>query len=128
MMQVFQLVLTNEAFRHTKLACASTSDIPEYSWACLKELEVAPDVTLHSLFLSKQVGRINGSPDKYQHFANIQKDTGVEYKDMVFFDDKSEHIVNIYQRFGTIGKPVPDGMKLDIFMECLKDFAKSKEV
>ncbi|XP_075387832.1 uncharacterized protein LOC142426252 isoform X2 [Tenrec ecaudatus] len=62
---------------------------------------------------------------KVTHFQRLQRQTGVPFSRMVFFDDEKRNIVDV----GTLGVTcvhVPNGMNLATLMQGLETFAKAQ--
>ncbi|XP_032679941.1 magnesium-dependent phosphatase 1-like [Odontomachus brunneus] len=59
---------------------------------------------------------------KKEHFSNIQKNSEIDYKDMLFFDDEPRNIVEVAV-LGVHAVLVPDGVNLDLIEKSLEDFS-----
>ena len=115
---------------HVKVAAASSSLIPEYSYGCLNLLEVEPGVTAMSCFHYHQIGREGKlSKRKTDHFALLREESGVEYGDMLFFDDCGwgDHVADLRDTFGVCGWRTPKGMQVSDWVEGLKHYAAEKK-
>ncbi|EZA49269.1 hypothetical protein DMN91_004727 [Ooceraea biroi] len=60
---------------------------------------------------------------KVAHFANIQKESQVDYKDMLFFDDEARNIFDI-SKLGVHAVLVRDGITCSLIENMLKVFSK----
>ena len=66
-------------------------------------------------------------PDvKTQHFAQIQKHSGVPYSDMLFFDNEHRNIRDVSE-LGVVSVLTPDGMTSAAWANGLARFSLSKE-
>lgn len=59
---------------------------------------------------------------KTTHFKKFQDQQGVQYKDMIFFDDEYRNIVDI-EKLGVMTVYVPNGISMSIVQKALQDFA-----
>ncbi|XP_041036657.1 magnesium-dependent phosphatase 1, partial [Carcharodon carcharias] len=62
---------------------------------------------------------------KVTHFGRIKQATGLQYSDMIFFDDEHRNIVDV-GRLGVLCIHVPTGMTLKLLKEGLERFASSQ--
>jgi len=77
----------NPRYRGIILGAASSSEEPEFSRVCLESIEVLPGLTLRQMIAYDQIGRTGDlTPRKTTHFKLLQRDSGVEYEEMLFFD------------------------------------------
>lgn len=60
---------------------------------------------------------------KVTHFSNIRKNSQVEYKDMIFFDDEHRNIVDV-GKLGVHAVFVGDGVTHRVIEEALQSFNK----
>eukprot|EP01063_Lacrimia_lanifica_P021446 TRINITY_DN2879_c0_g1_i1.p3 TRINITY_DN2879_c0_g1~~TRINITY_DN2879_c0_g1_i1.p3 ORF type:complete len:252 (+),score=59.80 TRINITY_DN2879_c0_g1_i1:2-757(+) len=108
-----------------KVAAASTSLNPAYSYQCLDLLEVVPGVSVRSCFHYHQIGREGRlTSRKTGHFELLQKESGIAYRDMLFFDDCGwdDHVGDIRQTFGVLGRATPDGLQVRDWRAALEMF------
>lgn len=56
---------------------------------------------------------------KVRHFNNFRKDSKLEYKDMIFFDDETRNIVDI-SKLGVTSVLVKNGMTMTVLREGLE--------
>ena len=63
--------------------------------------------------------------DKTTHFRNFKKDSGVEFHDMIFFDNEWRNCRDV-ARMGVVCVHTPDGMTTDKWEEGLRAFAEAK--
>lgn len=128
---VLRRIHLDPAFRNVKIAAASTSEEPEYSFATLSGLEIFRGMSMASMFDYLEIGR-TGALTKYKtsHFELLAKQSGVSYDDMLFFDDCywEDHVQDMYDAFGVIGQRTPDGLNMETFLMGLQRYRKSKFV
>ena len=125
-----------------RIAAASSADTPhavKIGRAALSLLEVFPGVTVRQCFNvgwdegfegNLQIGRSPPlSPAKHKtHFPILQRETGVSYADMLFFDDCNwgDHVGNVLRECGVVGHRTPRGMQVRDWEEGLSTFATAK--
>ncbi|XP_043468572.1 magnesium-dependent phosphatase 1-like [Leptopilina heterotoma] len=59
---------------------------------------------------------------KVTHFSKIKKDSGVDFKDMLFFDDEQRNIVDL-TKLGVLSILVKDGVSHAVIKQGLDKFA-----
>ena len=124
----------------TKLAVASSADTA-IAQAALDILEIVPGVTLRDVLcrghpegLTDHI-RIGRTPplssDKSRtHFPLIREATGIDYDEMLFFDDSnwSDHCAIVSRNCpGVVSQRTPRGLQYSEFVSGLKKFAAAKE-
>ena len=62
---------------------------------------------------------------KTEHFRRIQDASGVDYADMIFFDNEFRNIADV-STLGVCCHYVPDGMTLEAWAEGLDVFQRGK--
>lgn len=62
---------------------------------------------------------------KVNHFARIKRDSGLEYNEMLFFDDEHRNKLDL-DKIGVLMILVPDGVTKDLIKEGMKEYAKTK--
>ncbi|XP_033221553.1 magnesium-dependent phosphatase 1-like isoform X2 [Belonocnema kinseyi] len=60
---------------------------------------------------------------KTTHFAKIKRDSGVDYKDMLFFDDESRNIADL-TKLGVLSILVKNGVSHAVIKEGLAQFSR----
>ena len=63
--------------------------------------------------------------DKQEHFANFKEDSGVEYQDMIFFDNEMRNCTSV-SKLGVTCVYTPHGMTREAWEEGLLKFRESK--
>eukprot|EP01064_Diplonema_japonicum_P037410 TRINITY_DN8744_c0_g1_i2.p1 TRINITY_DN8744_c0_g1~~TRINITY_DN8744_c0_g1_i2.p1 ORF type:complete len:181 (+),score=48.94 TRINITY_DN8744_c0_g1_i2:53-595(+) len=113
-----------------KVAAASTSLNPSYSYECLRLIEVAPGVSAQSCFDYLQIGRSGKlTTRKTTHFKFLQQESGVSYSEMLFFDDCGwdDHVGDLQRTLGVTGHRTPNGLQVSDWREGLRKFRASKQ-
>eukprot|EP01062_Namystynia_karyoxenos_P009324 TRINITY_DN13300_c0_g1_i1.p2 TRINITY_DN13300_c0_g1~~TRINITY_DN13300_c0_g1_i1.p2 ORF type:complete len:233 (+),score=53.97 TRINITY_DN13300_c0_g1_i1:70-699(+) len=116
-------------FAGVQVAAASSSLEPSYSAACLEGLEVAPGVSIGSMFRYRAIGRTGAlSPDKVTHFRQIQRESGVSFSEMLFFDDCNwgDNVGRVASTFGVVGCRTPAGLQYEEWREGLRMYAAAR--
>ncbi|XP_014209756.1 magnesium-dependent phosphatase 1-like [Copidosoma floridanum] len=62
---------------------------------------------------------------KTTHFSRIKNESGVEYKDMIFFDDEQRNISDLV-KIGVLSILVRDGVSHKVVQDGLTEFASRK--
>lgn len=62
---------------------------------------------------------------KTTHFRSLRKKTGIEFGDMLFFDDESRNR-NVERELGVCTCIVPDGMGIAVFDEAVRRWRKER--
>eukprot|EP01060_Flectonema_neradi_P020649 TRINITY_DN28168_c0_g1_i1.p1 TRINITY_DN28168_c0_g1~~TRINITY_DN28168_c0_g1_i1.p1 ORF type:complete len:199 (+),score=31.76 TRINITY_DN28168_c0_g1_i1:58-597(+) len=112
-----------------KVAAASSSLEPKYSMECLKLLEVAPGVNALSCFDYLQIGRTGKlTSRKTTHFKYLQQESGIDYSEMLFFDDCNwdDHVRDLKRTIGVVGVQTPNGLQVSDYRRGLELFAKER--
>lgn len=126
-----------------KIAAASSADTPravEIGRAAMNLIEVFPGITMREVFRkgwptgfegNMQIGRTPPlSSNKAQtHFPILQRETQIDYRDMIFFDDCNwgDHVGNVYAAHRVVGQRTPRGLTRREFDLCLRSYAAEVE-
>lgn len=102
---------------------ASRTSAPKLARQALQLLQVDGSVA-NTLFDTKAIEIYPGS--KLTHFQKIHQNTGIEYNEMVFFDDESRN--REVAKLGVTFVLVPDGVNSSVFKRGLEDWRKQKGV
>lgn len=123
-----------------RIAAASSADTPQavkIGRAAMSILEVLPGVTMRQVFAkgwepgfegNLQIGRSSPlSSDKAStHFPILQRNTGITYGRMIFFDDClwGDHCGRVEARCpGVIAQRTPEGLTQQDWKACLDRYA-----
>jgi magnesium-dependent phosphatase 1 len=118
------LVDTHEAFSGTKIAVASRTHRGQWARTLMSMFDIADDGGARSL--AQCVSFVDvASGTKKAHFARLREASGVEYEDMLFFDNEGENCVDVAQ-LGVICVHCPGGMTADAWNRGLALFADTR--
>jgi magnesium-dependent phosphatase 1 len=139
-LQDFDAGVYGDQFR---IAAASSADTPQavkIGRAAMGLLEVRPGLTMREAFHrgwdtkgadwggNLQIGRSPPlSPNKAEtHFPILQRETGVAYRDMLFFDDCNwgDHVAKVEKKWGVTGVRTPRGLTEQDWQRGLEVFSQ----
>ncbi len=100
-----------------EIAVASRTDYPEWADECMHLLEVSPGVSMHKAIAHKEI--YPGS--KIAHFKSLQEKTGIDFVDMIFFDNEKRNCEDV-SRLGVTCVYTPGGMTTAFWEQGLKQF------
>jgi len=106
-----------------RVAISSRTDEPSWAYQCMKWLVAADGRSLEECFDDRDLIEISYS-DKTRHFESLNRKTGIEFHQMVFFDNERWNIQSVSQ-LGVKCYHTPDGMTREIWEQCLSDFGMS---
>lgn len=118
--QILQDLNTAEEFVETKVAWVSKTDEPSWADECLKKFTTPGGMKLIDTAQYSHIYK--GS--KADHFRNLHKESGIHYRDMLFFDNESGNIRTV-SSLGVCSIYCPDGMTEAIWKEGLAKFQNS---
>lgn len=122
----FREILHRPEFRDTKIALASTTRYPSHSKVLRESFHVVPGRSIASVVVSTQVYY---DDSKVGHFESIREETGIEFHEMLFFDDCiwGDNIDDVERGCpGVVGIRTPKGMTIDKWNEGLAEFARRR--
>jgi magnesium-dependent phosphatase 1 len=125
--KVLYELVTNPMYAGIVLAAASSSEEPSYS---LEGIEILPGLTLRQIISHDQIGRTGQlSPNKKTHFRLLQESSGIEFKEMLFFDDCNwgDHCATVTREFGVVSYRTPSGLQYSEFKEALEKYRKEAD-
>lgn len=96
---------------------ASRSDEPSWARECLRKFYVADGVTMWDVVTEARCEIYKGS--KRDHFAALQRKTGVPYDRMAFFDDDTANIRDV-KALGVHCFHTPDGTSRQLYEQGLR--------
>jgi magnesium-dependent phosphatase 1 len=102
-----------------RAAVASRTDEPQWAHTCMQHLQLPNGQTLKSMFQDRIV--IDCFHSKTYHLERLHFQTGVPFKDMVFFDNEYWNIECVKQA-GVRSIYTPKGMSKEAWKEALRDF------
>ncbi|KAJ1454261.1 acid phosphatase-domain-containing protein [Pelagophyceae sp. CCMP2097] len=125
---VFLELSTDPKWQGTRIGVASRTNKAPWAFNLLQQFTVVADGkerTLDSMIPFKQI--FPGDKDK--HFQRLQKDSGVSFEDMLFFDDaRGGKFGNceLVARCGVMAAHCPQGLTKDVWDNALNAYAKRK--
>lgn len=93
-------------------AIASRTEQPTWARQLLEHLAITDRFAFAEIYPSS----------KLRHFAALQRASGIDYREMLFFDDEMRNIREV-GGLGVASIFVRDGMTADLFHDSLADFA-----
>merc|ERR1712130_11326 len=112
---------TNEKYANSIVAIASTRDEPNWARECLDKFKIGPnlDITLGTVFSHSEIYK--SSIGKKKHFQEIKTKTGVDFDEMVFYDNQMNNM-NCVSKLGVTCVYTPDGVTAKMWQKSLEDF------
>lgn len=120
--EILQELATEEKWRDTVVAYVSRTEYPRWAASCLKMFEIAPGITMHHLGTEQEI--YPGS--KKTHFRRIHERTGIEYEEMLFFDNESWNITEV-ATMGVCSVYCPNGMTDDVWNKGLEAYLLARK-
>lgn len=135
--------LYRDVYPGVRIAVASSADTPravEIARACIDTLEILPGVTMRQVLAkgwpsgfegNLQIGRtppLTSNKGK-SHFPFLHQETGIDYSDMVFFDDCNwDDNCRTVERLcpGVVTQCTPSGLQMDEWRAALQAFADKR--
>ena len=121
--EILRLLHDNENFSETKTAVASSTTYPEWARICMKLLCIKD--TGHNLESVIDFKQAIYPRNKKVHFRELKSVSGVEYEDMLFFDNEWYNIREVGE-LGVTCIHCPDGLSLEQFERGLDAFHQTK--
>ncbi|EFJ41078.1 hypothetical protein VOLCADRAFT_119798 [Volvox carteri f. nagariensis] len=119
---------TNPRWGQTEVAYVSRTEYPEWAIPCLKTFLVTEDGkhgTSKSMFdISSYQEIYPGS--KLTHFRAIQKKSGIQFEDMIFYDNERWNITEC-AKLGITCIYTPRGLTREAWERGLADFAMARK-
>jgi magnesium-dependent phosphatase 1 len=126
--QVLYELATQPQYQGIRLACASSSLEPSYSYACLQAIEILPDLSMRQILSHVQIGRDPPlSSDKRSHFRLLHQESGIPHEEMLFFDDCNwgDHCTTVSLEFGVTSLATPHGLQYQEFQQGLAQYRRN---
>lgn len=95
-------------------AVASRTEQPEWAQELLDLLQITERFTFSEIYPSSKV----------RHFSSLRDDSGINYTEMLFFDDEMRNIREVSD-LGVTSVFVDDGMTDDLFRQGLSLFSRN---
>lgn len=123
---VLSLLELDPQFRNsTEVAVASKTTEPQWAKTCMRLMDVALEdgtkKSLHSVVDYEAIYPRN----KRVHFEQLKEQSGVEYEDMLFFDNEFGNIRDI-SKLGVVCNYCPNGLSDGAWLQGMEDFQKAK--
>ena len=83
---ILEEVKTDPKWKETKVAVASSCDEPSWARECIQLIQINSNIKLKNIF-DPNLTEIYKSP-KSVHLKEISKKSGIDLKDMMFFDNE----------------------------------------
>lgn len=128
---VLSVLELDEQFRHeTEVAVASRTTEPHWAKTCMRLLDVeltATDGSSRKASLQSVVDYEAIYPrNKRVHFAQLKEQSGVEYADMLFFDNEYGNIRDI-SALGVVCAYCPHGLSDGAWLQGMEAFQQAKQ-
>jgi magnesium-dependent phosphatase 1 len=124
-------LLTEPCFQNCKVAAASSTTEPDFAQTCLEQMQIDPSgertEVVSDLIKFKQI--YPGSKGR-DHFPRLQKETGIPYSEMIFFDDctYSDNCREVATSCpGVTCVRTPRGLTTEEFNIAIKAFAEGQK-
>jgi len=114
---------SDPALEHTKVAYASRTNKREWAITCMQQLKIGGK-NAKSLQDVCDFLEIHGGTKK-KHFASISRDSGIAYKDMLFFDNEEWNCMEVSQ-LGVTSIYCPRGMDVPSWNKGMQEFVQVK--
>jgi len=115
-----------ERWKNSKIAVASSCDEPSWARECIKIMTLGPEGHKLKDVFDPNLVEIYKSA-KSTHLKAISKKTGVELKDMIFFDNERGNCQTV-AKAGVTVVYTPDGVTKELFEEGLNKFPAPGEI
>lgn len=113
---------TDEKWRETSVAYVSRTEHPKWAASCLNLFTITEGISMHDIGQEQEI--YPGS--KTRHFRRIQERTGIEYSEMLFFDNESWNITDVAP-MGVCSVHTPRGMTAEVWKTGLEAFEAAAE-
>uniref|UniRef100_A0A061SGL5 Magnesium-dependent phosphatase 1 n=1 Tax=Tetraselmis sp. GSL018 TaxID=582737 RepID=A0A061SGL5_9CHLO len=117
--KILQRIASDQDWQDVQIAYVSRTEHPAWAKSCLKMFYLNEDATLDSLGKHKHI--YPGS--KATHFRRIQQETGLDYAEMIFFDNEKWNCRDV-EPLGVTCVYTPSGLTEEVWDEGLKQFAE----
>lgn len=117
---ILKELVTTDHFKGSKVAYISRCDVPKWANQCLSLFEAASGVSMKQAAHHSEI-----YPGvKTKHFRKVHRDSGIAYRDMLFFDNEHGNIRDC-SAIGITCIYTPDGMTRQKWEEGLQKHAKA---
>jgi magnesium-dependent phosphatase 1 len=108
---------TEEGWKGVKVAWVSCTDEPTWADECMRKFKTPMGMTLVERIDEQCIYKAN----KQKHFKDLKERTGVEYEEMIFFDNERGNIASV-EKLGVTSVYCPDGMTEEVWRRGLREF------
>jgi magnesium-dependent phosphatase 1 len=115
-LEIFALI---HSFPQVKIAIASRTTTPDWAAQVLKLYSIPELGTLYNLCSAFEMY----DESKTKHFRRIQRQTGIAFEDMLFFDDNPMNLCVEPLGVEVVMLDYEDGLTMDVFLEGLRRFS-----
>jgi len=118
---------TEEKFSDSLVATASTCDEPQWAQECLKKFKIGPnlDMTMGTVFKHNEIYK--SFSGKKKHFEELRSKTGIDFCDMVFYDNQMDNM-RVVSKLGVTCIYTPDGVTRKMFQKSLDVFPQQGKI
>jgi len=120
--EILDTINTKEEWSDTKVAWVSCTDEPSWADECMNKFKTPMDVPLVERVHEQCIFKDN----KRVHFQELKKRTGVEFVDMIFFDNEKYNIESV-SKLGVCSVYCPDGMTRAIWEKGIDLWKKRRQ-
>ncbi len=117
--EIFAVVANHPSKMH--VAYASRTWEPSWAKEALAAFTLASMDSRRSNMWSVSTAHGWGDCPKTHHFKEIKKTLGIDYREMIFFDNDKSNITEI-KKLGAHCAHCPDGLNRDIFLRAIREF------
>lgn len=122
---VMDTLVNDERFKNTtEIAMASRTTEPQWAKTCMRLMDLdlsSRKVSLQSVTDYEAIYPRN----KRVHFEQLKNDSGVEYEDMLFFDNEYSNVVDV-GRLGVVCAYCPRGLSEGSWLQGMEAFQEAK--
>lgn len=118
---ILQELTTQPKWKDSIVAIASTCDEPKWARECLQKFPLGPKLKMIEVF-HPDCMEIYKASGKDKHINTIAQKTGIDVKDMIFFDNQTNNTSCVAGMKGPTVVYTPDGVTRALFEEGLAAF------
>ncbi|QDZ25391.1 magnesium-dependent phosphatase [Chloropicon primus] len=111
---------TSPKYKDIKVVFASRCHETDWAYTCMDLLDVCDGVSVSQCL---NEGGVFQGGSKQGHFAELKRRTGIEYEEMVFFDNERWNITEV-KKLGVTCVHTPNGMQAGQFEKGLALYAE----
>ena len=115
-------IATLPEWKDTIASWVSCTDEPRWADECMRKFKTPGGVPLVDRVQEQCIYKAN----KQSHFQDLRERTGIEFSEMLFFDNESGNIRSV-SRLGVCSVYCPDGMTEQIWEQGIKEWRQQKQ-